>query len=224
MKEKNKKTRTLILLLALVSLMFIAFSYRHTIKRKVHYYYTVLKNRITRKENFSCNNCNDLFNDNVKTHQIAYANESITPQNNDEGLNRLFRKGVLKNIESNESYLVRKLDHSKPLLMKKAVLFLDKLSISYNQKCKMSQLYYIPFEITSATRTIQSVGKLSKSNNNAIENSAHLRGKTFDISYRAFSGYEKQLDLFISALNELKQQNKCYVKYERNGCLHITVN
>ena len=189
--------------------------------------FVVAPTRITRdqrKDNFSCNNCQNLFDDDVKTHQIAYTNEGIKPQKNDDGLNILSQKGVLKNIESNDSYLVRKLDHSKPLLMKKAVLFLDKLSMNYKQKCEMSHLYYIPFEITSATRTIQSVGKLSKSNNNAIENSAHLRGKTFDISYRAFSGYEKQLDLFISALNELKQQKKCYVKYERNGCLHITVN
>jgi uncharacterized protein YcbK (DUF882 family) len=224
MIQKNKRKRYAMFFFIASMFLLIAFYYRHIIKRYAVYCYSLINSKVNGKDNFSCNNCNDLFDDNVKTHQIAYANESITPQNNNDGLNRLFRKGVLKNIESNESYLVRKLDHSKPLLMKKAVLFLDKLSMSYNQKCKMSQLYYIPFEITSATRTIQSVGKLSKSNNNAIENSAHLRGKTFDISYRAFSGYEKQLDLFISALNELKQQNKCFVKYERNGCLHITVN
>ena len=83
---------------------------------------------------------------------------------------------------------------------------------------------YVRFDITSATRSINSVNELSKENPNAIKNSAHLRGKTFDISYGAFSGYKIQLKLFIEALSELKNQKKCFVKYERNGCLHITVH
>jgi hypothetical protein len=62
-----------------------------------------------------------------------------------------------------------------------------------------------------------------KSNANAIENSAHLKGKTFDISYRAFAGNRKQSGAFIEVLRELRAEGKCYVKYERNGCLHVTV-
>jgi hypothetical protein len=65
---------------------------------------------------------------------------------------------------------------------------------------------------------------LGKENENSIENSPHLRGKTFDMSWRAFGENEAQLKLFTSALLELKNQKKCFVKFERNGCLHITVN
>ena len=53
---------------------------------------------------------------------------------------------------------------------------------------------------------------------------AHLKGKTFDISYRAFSKNRKQLKKFIQALDTLHNMKKCYVKFERNGCLHITAN
>lgn len=114
--------------------------------------------------------------------------------------------------------------YSTLVLMPKAILFLDQLSILYQQKCTDNRIEYIPFEITSATRSNESVKKLTKTNINARDNSAHLRGKTFDISYNAFYKQERQLDLFIASLNALKKENRCFVKYERNGCLHITVN
>ena len=81
----------------------------------------------------------------------------------------------------------------------------------------------MPYEITSGSRSRESVQRLGKENENSIKNSPHLRGKTFDMSWRAFGGNEAQLKLFTSALSELKNQNKCFVKFERNGCLHITV-
>lgn len=59
---------------------------------------------------------------------------------------------------------------------------------------------------------------------NSIKNSAHLHGKTFDVSYAAFTSNSRQLGLFIETISLLRRQNKCYVKFERNGCLHITVN
>ncbi len=52
---------------------------------------------------------------------------------------------------------------------------------------------------------------------------AHLRGKTFDISYRAFNNNPKQTQAFIEVLKEFRIQNRCFVKFEKNGCLHITV-
>ncbi|EOR95464.1 hypothetical protein ADIARSV_1380 [Arcticibacter svalbardensis MN12-7] len=45
---------------------------------------------------------------------------------------------------------------------------------------------YIPFTISSLTRSKQSVSDLVDNNANAVLNNAHLRSKTFDISYRTF--------------------------------------
>jgi hypothetical protein len=111
-----------------------------------------------------------------------------------------------------------------PSLSPKAVIFLDTLSNAYHQRCETEQLFYIPFEITSLTRTVESVARLTKNNNNAISESPHLHGKTFDVSYRAFYNNNKQKEAFFDALSSLQKQKKCFVKFERNGCLHITVN
>jgi len=171
-----------------------------------------------------CQDCETLFGDGIEEHKKAYQNEGIIEQESDERLLNLEHRGILKKIECNEFYIVRNLKHSKPILLPKAVLFLNSLSELYHQKCQYSKKQYVPFEITSATRSIKSIKELQEFNPNAIENSAHLHGKTFDVSYAAFTGNKVQLILFISSLSELKNQNKCFVKYERNGCLHITVN
>lgn len=81
----------------------------------------------------------------------------------------------------------------------------------------------VPFTISSLTRSTESVEKLMNNNRNAIKNSSHLKGKTFDISYRAFNKNKQQTIAFIAVLEELRNQNRCFVKFERNGCLHITV-
>ncbi len=75
----------------------------------------------------------------------------------------------------------------------------------------------------SLTRTIESIKRLIGIEDNAIENSAHLRGKTLDITIYGFNGYQQNLEAFVSALRELRNKNRCYVKFEKNGCLHITV-
>ena len=131
---------------------------------------------------------------------------------------------MLIEIESNSFYIVRNFSHSQPLLLPKAIDFLDKLSMLYNKKCMENNIIYRQFEITSGSRSIESVKKLGEVNENSIENSPHLKGKTIDISWRAFGGNKDQLKLFISALSELKNQRKCFIKFERNGCFHITVN
>ncbi len=221
----NKFQNKLILFSTLIFIIIIvAFPFRGIIKNKLIYYYGAFKTRVTGRGLVNCKDCDQLFNDGVKIQEIAYQKEKIKEQKNDGGLLILEKKGVLKEISSNEYYTLRDLDFSQPLLLPKAILFLNQLSKRYEKNCTDSSIEYIPFEITSVTRSIESAKKLTKKNGNARENSAHLRGKTFDISYNSFYNHEKQLDLFITTLYDLKKQNKCFVKYERNGCLHVTVN
>jgi hypothetical protein len=82
----------------------------------------------------------------------------------------------------------------------------------------------VPFTISSATRSKESVDELMENNDNAIKNSPHLHGKTIDIKYSAFNKNTEQLKVFTTTLLLFKNKNKCFVKYERNGCLHTTVN
>jgi hypothetical protein len=164
-----------------------------------------------------------LFYDNVLTHKLAYLNDGIKPQNSDNDLDKLSKSGKLKKIETGKLFIVRKAPFSRPYILPKGHTFIQDLSINYYNRCMTDSIKYIPFTISSLTRSKESVNKLMKNNGNAIKNSAHLRGKTFDISYRAFNKNKKQTKAFIEVLNELKKQKRCYVKFERNGCLHITV-
>ena len=171
----------------------------------------------------TCSNCAVLFPDDVKTHQRAYVIEGIIHQPDDDGIHRLYKKGQLVQINSTELFTIKKLNHSKPYILPKGEAFIKLLAKNYYKKCASDSIKYVPFTISSVTRSKESVKRLGVVNPNSIANSAHLKGKTFDISYRAFNTNRKQNMAFIEVLNDLRLKGKCYVKYERNGCLHITV-
>ena len=159
----------------------------------------------------------------MSTQEKAYKSEGIRPQKVIEDLEKLKDKGVLIELTSNDSYRLRDMDHSVPYVLPKVKAFLNLLSDAYKLELN-NRLVYVPFVITSATRSKRTVRQLMGNNINAIANSAHLKGKTIDISYKEFGDYNEQSKCFVVALEKLHQQKKCYVKYERaQGCLHITV-
>jgi uncharacterized protein YcbK (DUF882 family) len=174
-------------------------------------------------KNKNCKQCPGLFTDKVYRHERAYRRESIEPQETLEDLDKLFKKGKLVKIKDNRYYLLDDLTYSRPYMLASGKAFLDQLGKRYADKCDQADIDYVKFTITSVTRSKKSVKKLKRGNRNAIENSAHLRGKTLDISYVKFENNHKQLNLFIDALYEMKMEKRCFVKYERSGCLHITV-
>lgn len=172
-----------------------------------------------------CINCPTLFDDLIPAHEKAYINnQGIKPQKSFNELDKLLKDSILVELKTNNLYKIRNSTSSKPYILPKGYDFIQELSQLYVQNCKKDSVEYIPFEITSTTRTIESVQQLMRDNSNAIKESVHLKGKTFDISYRAFSRNKKQLKKFIQALDSLHNMKKCYVKFERNGCLHITAN
>lgn len=223
MKKIIPKNVVLISSVLLFSLIIIALPYRSKIKYKVQALLGYSTKGIGSGGTGSCPTCPDLFTDNVLRHQLAYFNDGIKPQKNDRDLDNLSKSGKLKKLETCNLFIVRHARYSRPYLLPKAHSFIQDLSINYDKKCKSDAIKYIPFTISSLTRSKESVKHLMKNNGNAIKNSSHLKGKTFDISYRAFNGNKKQTKAFIEVLNELKKQKRCYVKFERNGCLHITV-
>jgi hypothetical protein len=172
-----------------------------------------------------CEGCGFLFTDKVEKHERAYRNgRGIPPQETDAGLKQLFTKKKLVELKSNDRYTVRGLFHSKPYILPEGERFINELGDLYYNRCRERKLPYVPFSISSVTRSRKSVDDLMEGNRNAIRNSAHLKGKTFDVSYRDFGNKKEQTRLFIASLRDLRSQNKCFVKFETNGCLHITVN
>jgi hypothetical protein len=170
-----------------------------------------------------CKHCNGLFPDGVATHERAYYSEGITPRKTLADLDQLQRTGKLVRIKDGEKFYLDAMEHSAPFLLPKAAEFLDVLAQRYEEECEKRGLKYHSFKITSMTRSIESVNDLKKENTVAIKNSAHLKGKTLDISYTDFAGHQAQLDAFVTALSDLRKADKCFVKYEEStGCVHIT--
>ena len=134
---------------------------------------------------------------------------------------------------SGSNYYVDALSHSHPFLVEEAANLLDTIGTRFNAKLSSQHGGKYRIKITSLLRTRESIDRLQKRGNvNSTDNSAHLYGTTFDISYAKFFEYpgntrkhnDGQLkNLLAEVLLELREEGKCLVKYERKqGCFHIT--
>ena len=131
-------------------------------------------------------------------------------------------------------YRTYDLTHSIPFLVPSATqLFVDIAQnfrdSLYSKNIPLHKLY-----LTSVLRTDDDVSKLTKRNTNASENSVHRYGTTFDISWKRFDAIvtdttnqisPERLKLVLAqVIYDLKSQDRCYVKHERQqACFHITV-
>lgn len=138
----------------------------------------------------------------------------------------------LELVQSCDDYTVDSLTHSFPYLVPGAATLLHDIGRSFRDSlASRGGGDYRPI-VTSVLRTSESVGRLRRRNVNSTENSAHLYGTTFDISYIRFQpsdsvGVERHegdlKNLLAEILMNLRDQGRCLVKYERKqGCFHIT--
>ncbi len=215
-KRDKSILRIVLISLGLILVIFL-FLYRGLLKYEVKSYIGPKS-----RKNAACKNCDQYFPDNIKTQEIALKKNVIKPQKELKDLDKLKDNGVLIELKTNDHYIISDMDFSRPYVLPKVGLFLKELVGNY--KLELGGLSYVRFEITSATRSRRSARQLMGNNVNAVTNSAHLHGKTIDISYVRFGNNTAQLDALVQALKKMRKENKCYVKYERSqGCLHITV-
>ena len=93
------------------------------------------------------------------------------------------------------------------------------------------------FVVTSVLRSQNDLDKLKEVNHNVSENSCHLYGTTFDIGYNRYKtvsdpdgkplrevGNDTLKWVLSEVLRDLREEGRCYVKYEvKQGCFHVTV-
>ena len=212
----NNKTKFVPVLIVGI-LLAVGIIYHKKIKRLIDYW------SIYTSYDSSCKECGVLFQDGLSAHESAYNYEGIKPKTEFNDLQKLVDNHTLIEIQTTKNYIVEPMDASLPALLPKGIKFIDRLASDYRALCEQKNIEYIPFRITSATRTKKSVKELRKRNKNAIENSVHLKGKTMDITYITSKKHVKQKELFVQALAKLKEKGLCYVKYEVGmKCLHIT--
>ena len=131
-----------------------------------------------------------------------------------------------------EPYIVDRLTHSSPYLVKDAADLLYEIGANFQDSLRNKHLPAYRVVVTSVLRTDADVKSLSKRNINASERSVHCYGTTFDISYKRFvkidenSEDARDVDLIAvlaEVLRDLKKAGRCYVKYEiKQACFHIT--
>ena len=178
----------------------------------------------------NCVRCADVFDDGVEKHRMVTRNSALkAPLGSQKHIRRYVSDSQLAPLKSGNGYMVDKMNFSYPYLTVKAVDFVEQLGQAYREACRMKGIPYRPFIITSALRTSESVSRLTKVNGNAIRESAHLYGTTFDISWIRFGSKQvpsqRNLDALVSVLAELRGAGACFVKYEKQqACFHITVN
>ncbi len=171
------------------------------------------------------------LNDNVLAYlEESYLNGTQTFLKSTNDIRKLYRKGELKYVENSDYYVVHRLHYSYSFLIPEAKDLLDTIGERFQRKLENTGLACTRFTLTSMLRTTNSIKRLRKWNRNAIKNSAHLHGTTFDISYRTFvSGKELSNaevlyleDILGKVIFDLRREQKCYATYETwQTCYHV---
>lgn len=172
-----------------------------------------------------------IFNDSNHVHLDAAQALGIAPVERVADAWRV-RRPVVK-VHSNNHYVIDRLTHSLPYLVPEAAALLDEIGTRFTDSLASRGGGDYRVKVTSVLRTPSTVKRLRRVNRNATSRSAHQFGTTFDISYVNFacgastSRNRTQQDLknlLAEVLYDLRNEGRCYVKYERKqGCFHITV-
>ena len=141
------------------------------------------------------------------------------------------RKRELVYIGANPYYHVDPLYSSIPYLVPRAAVLLQDIGKNFFDSLYVKGLPLHQIIVTSVLRSQEDVVKLLRRNGNATENSCHLYGTTVDICYNRYHAVgprEVRNDtlkyVLSEVLRDLRQQERCYIKYEvKQGCFHMTV-
>jgi hypothetical protein len=138
--------------------------------------------------------------------------------------------GKLISVLPTDSYILDTMHYSFPFVLPETKAFIDTIAIRFQGKLINTELAGTRLIVTSLLRTENSVERLLRNNRNAIRNSAHLHGTTFDLSYAHYD-FERPLSLEESeylkeilalTLFELRREKKCWVTYELfQTCFHV---
>ncbi len=142
-------------------------------------------------------------------------------------------KDKLREVQTNDWYVVEELTHSVPYLVPIAANRLDSIGAEFADILKRNGLPHYRFRVTSVLRSQEDIRRLQRSgNHNSISNSAHNYGTTFDIGYWHYDKVTQTCDSMtddnlklVLAQTLLNQQRAghIYVKYEcKQSCFHIT--
>lgn len=143
---------------------------------------------------------------------------------------RVFSRKLFR-VRSCRTYKVDDMEYSYPYLTRDSRRLLKEIGRRFAEKTGKKGLKGSRFIVTSMTRTTENLESLGRTNSNTSENSPHLNGNAFDISYARFSFLKFQVtecdkwymkEALAEVIYELRKENRCWATYEKNqGCFHV---
>jgi len=170
-----------------------------------------------------------VFNDSNHLHLATVQRIGITPIS-DASRAWAVDKPIV-HVASCDAYYIDRLTMSLPYLIPSAERLLRDIGTAFRDSLRARGGGDYRIKVTSLLRTEGTVSRLRRRNRNAVEQSAHLYGTTFDISYIkfAYDGHstthtqEDLKNLLAEVLHDMRGRGRCFVKYERRqGCFHIS--
>lgn len=174
------------------------------------------------------------FPDLQETQIVAAKRWGVAPVPNREAAEA--RKDELVYIGSCPYYSIdKKMNASIPYLVPRASQLLQTIGRNFLDSLAVKGIPLHKIVVSSVLRTEEDVTRLQRRNPNATEQSCHLFGTTFDISYYSYEtvcppGEQRRAVrndslkyVLCEVLRDLRNQGRCFVKHEiKQPCFHIT--
>jgi uncharacterized protein YcbK (DUF882 family) len=171
------------------------------------------------------------LHDRVVDYSAEAKRKGIKACKDDRDLKNRISEGKLVRVKSENRYLVDRMTYSSPYVTKESKILLEEIARRFREKVSQKGLNGAKLIVTSMTRKSENVKSLKKSNSNSSENSPHLYGNAFDITYKRFvvrkwiltNCDRKYLkDALGEVIWQLREEKKCFATYERmQNCFHV---
>jgi hypothetical protein len=171
------------------------------------------------------------LNDRVVDYVAEAKRKGIKVCKDDKELRARISEGKLVKIRDTNGYIIDRLTFSSPYLTKDGRKLMDEISRRFSDKVSEKGIKGVKFIVTSMTRKTEHLKRLRSYNSNSSENSPHLYGNAFDITYKRFKARKWVLtncdqkflkDALGEVIWELRAEKKCWATYERNqNCYHV---
>lgn len=219
-KEYRLKARIFFLIVLILCFIIIPRPHRAAItsffSKKCRSYQQVYSNKL-----------NDRITDYLYLAKLT----GIGKCNNAGDMLKRVLTGKLSRVRSCRSYKIENMEFSHPYLARESKKLLNEIARQFRKKVRKDGLMGSRFIITSMIRTSENINDLGRTNINASENSPHLNGNAFDITYARFlfrKLYITECDKWYmkealaQVIWQLKKEKKCWATYERQqGCFHV---
>lgn len=171
------------------------------------------------------------LNDRIINYSAEAKRKGIIVCKDDKDLRNRVSEGKLVKVKSGNRYIVERMTYSSPYITKESKSLLEEIARRFREKVSQKGLNGARIIVTSMTRKSENLRSLMRNNRNSSENSPHLYGNAFDITYKRFIVHKWILtncdkkylkDALGEVIWQLREEKKCFATYERmQNCYHV---